>query len=114
MMAAIAGDEQVFSIEFDCSGTGKDCTQHPRSLAHTDATVGGANDQKTIAICDPFWTYSGTRFFITPKEDESPPYRPKTASGWCGQNKDKISSQPENFFATAGKSMLCVTLLLCV
>ncbi|KAF2830727.1 hypothetical protein CC86DRAFT_378977 [Ophiobolus disseminans] len=53
------------------------------------------------SICDPFWSYSGARFLIAPEEDKSPPYRPKTSSGWCTKDKDGNNFKPMQSFATA-------------
>lgn len=102
MMAAVSGDKKYFTVKFECSGKGGDCNK-VQSVANTDATSGTIDDEKKVWICDRFWTSVNTRFLLEPKENESPPYRPKTPSKWCNKDKDGNSVQGAQFFATAGK-----------
>jgi hypothetical protein len=68
--------------------------------------VGSVHDVKSIWICEGFWTGASTRFLLTNKEHSSPPYRPKSDSGWCKKDKDGKSFKPSQFFTTAGHTIL--------
>ncbi|KAF2734898.1 hypothetical protein EJ04DRAFT_512195 [Polyplosphaeria fusca] len=106
MFTGIAEETNRFTIMFECSGTGGDCP-NVQSVANTDATVGEAGDEKTIHICNPFWTSASTRYLLhrDDQEEPSPPFRPATSSGWCAMSGSN-SLRNAQFFATAGTSIL--------
>lgn len=107
MMGAIASDDKYYSITFECKDR-PSCTD--QSVLVTNAEAGGANDAKTIEVCDAFWTAASTKYLLYngQKTEPSPPYR--SQDQWCRKSTangdSNVSQRTNQFFATAGHSIL--------
>ena len=114
MLKGVASDDINYNIQFECENT-PDCSTDPTqgSSFVTDSSPGNSGDQKIVQVCPSFWTAASTRFLLFDSnhaENGSPPWRNNDASGWCNKKtvngQADVSSQQNQFFATAGHAVL--------